>query len=130
MHDPVQLLPLPLVIEYHAPQLLPIQVSVRLEYVLAERLDDGGIRGRTRKDGFSCEYVRIDDWVSAGFKKRGNGRLPSRYTTCDADDCSVSKLEFLSHAHAFRRIRTSWTHQALSEIRVAEIGIVIHMEYV
>jgi len=55
MYDPIQLLPLPLVIEYYAAKFLPIQVPVRLEYILAEVLDDVGISGRTRQNRFSCE---------------------------------------------------------------------------
>lgn len=53
VHDPIQLLPLPLVVEYHGPELLPIQVSVWLEYILPERLDDSGISGRSWKNRFS-----------------------------------------------------------------------------
>ena len=81
MHDPIQLFPLPLVVEYHGAEFLPIQVPVRLEYILAEVLDDGGISGCTRQNRLACEQVCVDDWVSTGPEKRGNRRLPSRYTT-------------------------------------------------
>jgi len=68
-----------------------------LEYILTEKLDDGGISGRTGQNRFSCEQVRIDDRVSTGFKERGNGRFSGCYTTCEANDCSASGLEFLLH---------------------------------
>jgi len=95
MHDPVQLLPLPPVIEYHGPKFLPVQVSIRLKDIFAKRLDDSGIGGRARQNRFSCEQVRVDDRVSTGSKERRNGRLPGCDTACEADDCSVPKLQFL-----------------------------------
>jgi hypothetical protein len=53
VHDPIQPFPLPLVVEYHSPEFLPVQASVRLEYILSESLDDGGISVRSRENRFS-----------------------------------------------------------------------------
>jgi hypothetical protein len=67
-----------------------------LEYILPECLDDGLISGGTRQYRISCEHVRIDYWISVGFKKRGDGGLPGCYTTCEADNCGLFKSELSS----------------------------------